>query len=363
MRDPDALETWPEPGRALIDAASSFVYLEALIEHSPIAIAVLDGEHRFRLCNPAFQHLFQYRPEELASCALDSLIAAPDFLREASSMSRQVLAGEKVHTVTQRRRKDGMVIDVEIYGIPLLFDGQVEGVYALYQDVSERNNALTACREMARKLETIRQEEQRRFARDVHDSTSQELAVLGWNLNRLIQMAVGEREPMLELLQQTKLLAEQCSRRIRGATYLLHPPVLGEAGLPVAIGWMVDGFRQRTGLQVQVEIAAEVDRYPDGVEAAIFRVVQESLANVLRHSTSANVSIRLAQRGEHLELSVADTCLFAADIAARAPLREGVGLSGMRERIEAIGGHFTFVRHPSGTTVSVALPLRGEHHG
>ncbi len=190
MRELDAVQTWSDPryglgygpgygsgcnpGKMLIDAASSFAYLEVLIEHSPIAIAVLDGEHRFRLCNPAFGKLFQYRPEELASCALDSLIAAPDYLLEASRMSREVLAGKKVHTVTQRRRKDGTVLDVEIHGIPLIFDGAVQGVYGLYQDVTERNNALTACREMAHQLETIRQEERRRSARDL---PSQKLAV------------------------------------------------------------------------------------------------------------------------------------------------------------------------------------------
>lgn len=89
-------------------------------------------------------------------------------------MSREVLAGKKVHTVTQRRRKDGTVLDVEIHGIPLIFDGAVQGVYGLYQDVTERNNALTACREMAHQLETIRQEERRRSARDL---PSQKLAV------------------------------------------------------------------------------------------------------------------------------------------------------------------------------------------
>ena len=202
-----------------MDAASSFTYLQSLIKHSPIAIAVLDGEHRFRLCNPAFMDLFQYRPEDLAAFGLDFLIAAPDCLNEAARMSREVLAGKKVHAVTQRRRKDGMAIDVEIYGIPLLFDGEVEGVYALYQDVTERNQALTACREMAQKIETIRQEERRRFARDLHDSTYQELASLGWNLNRLMKLAGDNSEPVQSLLRETKLLAEQCSRRIRGAGF------------------------------------------------------------------------------------------------------------------------------------------------
>src|SRR5258707_9180543 len=158
------------------DAGSSAAYLRALIENSPIAIVVLDGQYRYTMCNPAFQKLFQYTPKELSSADVDDLVAGPEMADEAACLSGRVMRGHKVHTVTQRRRRDGMMVDVEIYGIPLMVDDKLAGVYGLYQDVTERNKAQRAFREISGQLENLQQEERRRLARDVHDSTSPELA-------------------------------------------------------------------------------------------------------------------------------------------------------------------------------------------
>src|SRR6202000_3551590 len=117
--------------------------------------------------------------------------------------------GNKVHTVTQRRRRDGMMVDVEVYGIPLMVDNKLAGVYALYQDVTERNKAQTAFREISDQLENLQQQERRRLARDLHDSTSQELAVLNWNLTRLMSLVGGRDEALKTLGQQTKETAEE----------------------------------------------------------------------------------------------------------------------------------------------------------
>src|SRR4030088_1677532 len=166
------------------DTGTSAEYLRALIENSPIAIVALDGQYRYTMCNPAFEKLFQYTPKELSSADLDDLIAGPKMKDEATCLSGRVMRGNKVHTVTQRRRRDGMMVDVEVYGIPLMVDDKLAGVYALYQDVTERNKAQTAFREISGQLENLQQEERRRLARDLHDSTSQELAALNWNRTR-----------------------------------------------------------------------------------------------------------------------------------------------------------------------------------
>src|SRR5437764_7595830 len=131
------------------DAGTSASYLRALIENSPIAIVVLDGQYRYTMCNPAFEKLFQYTPKELSSADLDHLIAAPEMAEEAACLSGRVMRGNKVHTVTQRRRRDGTIVDVEVYGIPLMVDDRLAGVYALYQDVTERNKAQIAFHEIS----------------------------------------------------------------------------------------------------------------------------------------------------------------------------------------------------------------------
>jgi two-component system, NarL family, sensor kinase len=254
---------------------------------------------------------------------------------------------------------------VEIYGIPLMVDDKLAGVYGLYQDVTERNKAQIAFREISGQLENLQQEERRRLARDLHDSTSQELAVLNWNLTRLMKL-VGERDEELKtLVQQTKEIAYECSARIRSVAYLLHPPLLGEAGLTLAIPWLAEGFEQRSGIRVTLEIGPELGRYRDEVEIAIFRVVQEGLANVLRHSGSPVVEISLRQSERWLELSIRDQGKsYAREALMRAQAgRTGVGVGGMRERVEQLGGCLRIDCNESGTTVKAAIPMEIDFHG
>jgi PAS domain S-box-containing protein len=348
-----------------MDAGTSATHLRALIENSPIAIVVLDAQYRYAMCNPAFEKLFQFTPKELSSVDLDDLIAGPGQAEEAASLSGRVMRGNKVHMVTQRRRRDGMMVDVEIYGIPLMVEDKLAGVYALYQDVTERNKAQTAFREISGQLEHLQQEERRRLARDLHDSTSQELAVLNWNLTRLINL-VGDRDEALKtLVKQTKEIAYECSARIRSVAYLLHPPLLGDSGLMLAIPWLAEGFQQRSGIRVTLEMSPDLGRYRDEIEIAIFRIVQEGLANVLRHSGSPVARISLNSKAGWLELAVSDKGKRDAHevlIQAR-DRRNGVGISGMRERVEQLGGCLRIDCNEEGTTVKATIPMEVNFHG
>lgn len=343
----------------LLDSASSSIYLESLIEHNPIAVVVLDAQHRFRLGNPAFEALFQYTADDLRTLDLDSLIAGPDFLHEAALFSQEVLRGRKVHAITRRRRKDGMMVDVEIYGIPLMMAGEVTGVYGLYQDLTERNRARRDQHEIADAVERVRLDERRRFARDLHDSTSQELTILNWNLTRLKRI-VGERDAAArELIQETQDLAQQCGRRIRGTAYLLHAPVMGDAGLGEAIDWMVRGFAQRSGLSVTLDISLCDAHLPEPLGTAIYRIVQEGLANVFRHSPESTVKVMLTSSQSRLQLSFENkrTQELAPMKAHHEPRGEGVGILAMRERIAELDGSFQLTSGKGGTKILVEVPL------
>jgi two-component system NarL family sensor kinase len=365
MREHEFFETHTMFPFTRKDAGASAAYLRALIENSPIAIVVLDAQYRYTMCNPAFERLFQYTPKELSAADLDDLITGPEMAEEAACLSGRVMRGNKVHTVTQRRRRDGMMVDVEIYGIPLMVDDRLAGVYALYQDVTERNKAQMAFREISGQLENLQQEERRRLARDLHDSTSQELAVLNWNLTRLMNL-VGDRDEALKtLVQQTKEIAYECSSRIRSVAYLLHPPLLGEAGLTLAIPWLAEGFEQRSGIRVTLEIGPDLGRYRDEAEIAIFRIVQEGLANVLRHSGSPVVKISLHLKGNWLELAVSDQGKNHPREILIQPhaRRSSVGISGMHERVEQLGGYLRIDSNEEGTTVKATIPTEANFHG
>ena len=365
MREHEFFETHTMFPSTRTDTGTSATYLRALIENSPIAILVLDAHHRYTMCNPAFEKLFQYTPKELRSADLDYLIAGPGMVEEAMRLSTLVLQGQKVHTVTQRRRRDGMMVDVEIYGIPLMVDDKLAGVYGLYQDVTERNKAQTAFRAIADQMDNLQQEERRRIARDLHDSTSQELTALNWNLTRLKSL-VGDKDESLKLLvEQTREIASLCSTRIRSASYLLHPPLLGKAGLTRALPWLVEGFEQRSGIRVALKMSTDLGRFCDGVEIAIFRIVQEGLANVLRHSGSPVVRIALERMEGWLQLEVSDEGKgHAREVLLQArDSKSGVGISGMRERVEQLGGCLRIDCNGEGTTVMATIPIETGFHG
>jgi signal transduction histidine kinase len=156
-------------------------------------------------------------------------------------------------------------------------------------------------------------------------------------------------------------LARQCSTEIRTAAYLLHPPLLDEIGLLSALRWLADGLRQRSGIDIELELPDSLERLPPEHELAIFRVAQEALTNVHRHSKSPSVIVRLFEREGAVIMEVEDTghgILVAGSsgkVTDAAAL--GVGLAGMRERMRQLGGSLSVRTGPQGTCVQAKLPV------
>ena len=346
---------WRGAALALDDSASA-TYLHALIQHNPIAVIVLDRRHKFQLCNPAFEELFQFDPVELSTWGIDTMIAGPDFTQEAAELTHRVLAGEKVHTLTKRRRKDGLIIDVDLHGVPLVVDHEVVGVFGLYQDVTERMNLAAAMEQMTSKLNTIREEERRRFARDLHDSLSQELSLLNWNLRKLSKLAVHD-DAMQTLLRDTSEIATLCIDQIRTASFLMHPPQLGEADLHSAILWLAEGFERRSGIRIQVSMEPLPCRLPLPVETALYRMVQEGLSNVLRHARESSVIVSLGPTTQAIALTLINYRSFPQ--ASTLP-PTGVGLSAMRERMEEFGGTLVVTTTEAGVELKATVPVQQE---
>jgi PAS domain S-box-containing protein len=342
-----------------LDDNASTTYLHALIQYNPIAIIVLDSQHKFQLCNPAFLDLFRFDASELQTWGLDSMIAGPDFMLEATELTHRVMSGKRVHTVTKRRRKDGLMIDVELHGVPLIVDGTVIGVYGLYQDVTERMDVTAAMEQMTTRLDVVREEERRRFARDLHDSLSQDLALLTWNLRKLSKLVTGDA--MVEsLLAGTSELADVCVGQIRTTSFLMHPPQLGEADLHTAILWLTEGFERRSGIEITLQLEPMEERLPLELEAALYRLVQEGLANVLRHARDSSITLTLSFEGDVLHLTLANSvATLPASMSGLSPLH-GVGLSSMRERLMEFGGTLRVTSTREGVELSAQVPI-GEH--
>jgi PAS domain S-box-containing protein len=225
----------------------------------------------------------------------------------------------------------------------------------------EREQVLADLQVLAGELTRIQNEERRRIGRDLHDSTGQTLAALELDLARLSEAARSLAAKPRELLANAVRLARQCSTEIRTASYLLHPPLLDELGLVSALRWLADGLRDRSGIEVQLDLPEAMPRLSAANELTLFRVAQEALTNVQRHSASPWVAVRLAILAHTVSLEVEDA---GRGIAGRDGTRGaalptlGVGLAGMRERIRQVGGTFAVESAGAGTRIRATVPLQ-----
>ncbi len=216
-------------------------------------------------------------------------------------------------------------------------------------------------RDLSAQLLRVRDEEQRKLARHLHDSTGQTLAALIMNLARLERETLKLSASVAKTAAESAALAREASDSVRTVSYLLHPPLLDEAGLKSALEWYAEGFEQRSGIKVHLEMPSDFERQPSDLETAVFRIVQECLTNIHRHSESSTADIRIYQFADGITLEVKDSGRGipseTLDRISSVGL-PGVGLRGMRERITALGGAFEILSEGKGTTVKVTIPLQ-----
>jgi len=215
-------------------------------------------------------------------------------------------------------------------------------------------------RELSSRLLRVQDDERRRIARELHDSTGQVLALLSMNLSALEDEVKEINAEIGKSLSENVEIVNQVSGELRTISYLLHPPLLDEVGLLSALRWFAEGFEERSKIKVNLELDSEFGRVSRDLETAIFRVVQESLTNIHRHADSATATIRLAQSGDRVTLEIED----AGKGIAPGKLYEitsagvsGVGLRGMRERIENFRGQFDVTSGQKGTCIRVVIPI------
>jgi two-component system NarL family sensor kinase len=243
-----------------------------------------------------------------------------------------------------------------------LFDthGNIYATGGVATDITERKRADEQLRRLSGELLRSQDEERRKIARDLHDSMGQDLVALATMLGQLRTSIPTAKRKSRRLFSECKVLADKCIRDIRTLSYVLHPPVLDEAGLGEAIRDYVDGFTKRSGIHVELEVPPRVGRMARDIELVLFRVVQESLTNIQRHSGSEQAKI-LVNRNSHLTLEISDLGhgLSATEQRGKeeARLEVGVGIPSMQERVKLIGGQLDIESSDHGTTVRVTIPL------
>jgi len=234
-----------------------------------------------------------------------------------------------------------------------------QALFKLESEGKVRQQAEEQLRHLSVRLMTTQDEERRHIARELHDSTGQTLAAVKMTLASL--RFKSKAPEFLTILDDANALVDGAIREIRTTSYLLHPPLLDEAGITSAARWFVEGFSKRSGIQVIFDIPDQLRRLPRQHELVFFRVLQESLTNVHRHSDASAVTIALTQQNDQITLEIEDNGKGISEEAARrlssSTDGSGVGIAGMRERVRELGGTFELRSSQTGSTVSVALPF------
>jgi len=270
--------------------------------------------------------------------------------------------------VARYRAPNGRLRIHFVRGVPIAGpDGKPERSIGVVQDITDQTRAEEDLRRLSHQVMRARDEERRHAARTLHDSAGQSLVALKMTLRRLEDELPATNKKARELLESSMELATTAMREVRTVSYLMHPPMLDEAGLGLALRWFAQGFSERSGIDVKVEVPKDLGRQSQEIETTIFRVVQEALTNVHRYSGARSALIRLTRESGHICAEIRDEgrglALPSPAQSANPPL--GVGISGMRERVQQLNGVFEFESAPGrGTTVRAILPLtQKETHG
>ena len=243
----------------------------------------------------------------------------------------------------------------------MLADDLEKQVRARTQELEARNAEVLQqseqLRELSNRLLQTQDDERRHIARELHDSAGQIIVALGMNLASMTPYA-AKLSVMDKTVEDSQNLIKQLSREIRTTSYLLHPPLLDENGLPEAIRWYVEGLMERSGLSIKLDIAEDFGRLDSETELAMFRIVQECLTNIHRHSGSKTAKIRLSRNAESVSLEIQDEGkgMAAHKLDGVRAHRSGVGITGMRERVRHLNGAMDINSNANGTKISVKLP-------
>jgi PAS domain S-box-containing protein len=279
--------------------------------------------------------------------------------RDGGGKRKRVL--ETNNDITQQKQNEKALRESE-ERLRTLSDGLEIQVRSRTQELEQRNAEILQQSELLRELSNCllktQDDERRRIARELHDSAGQLITVLGMNIAGIAKH--GEQNPSLaEIVEDTQNLVQQLSREIRTTSYLLHPPLLDENGLSQAIHWYMQGLTERTDLEIELNIPENFGRLPADLELTIFRIVQEGLTNIHRHSGSKTATIRLSRNANSVLLKIEDhgKGISPEKLVAIRAQRTGVGITGMRERVRHLNGAMDIQSNGTGATISVTFPI------
>jgi two-component system CheB/CheR fusion protein len=360
------------------ESESALRKLAAIVQSSDDAIISTDLERVITSWNSAAQRIFGYTETEAIGQPITLIVPSELQGEEEERLRGGMAAGEYIqHYDTVRVTKEGVRVNVSLTISPIKDSaGQVVGASKIARDITERTQLeemrqqrhsqleslvrqrTTSLRQLSSHLHHFQDEERRKIARELHDSVGQYLAGLKMNLT---QLKHPDPHHTNAVISESEDLLDKCIGEIRTISHLLHPPLLDERGLAFAATWYLEGFGKRSSIETKLDISPELPRLSQAAEMALFRVLQESLTNVHRHSESPKVDVTIEFAAGRVHLVVRD---YGRGIAPdklesfhKSGTDLGVGLTGMRERANELGGTLQLLPEYPGTSVVVTVPI------
>ena len=327
------------------------------------AIFLLTPSGEVATWNPGAERIKGYKPDEIIGKHFRVFYPAQDQKAEKPEYELRVAAATgRFEDEGWRIRKDGSRFWANVI-ITAIHDaqGQLIGYGKVTRDLTERKRAEEQLRALSGRLLKAQDDERSRLGRELHDTIGQYLVTVKMALDLLDMQEALDASQTHERISECLSLLNKAIQEVRTMSYLLYPPMLEETGLPSAIRWHLDGFSKRSGIQATYEINPDLARLPREVELAFFRVFQEALTNVHRHSQSDKVHIRFAFNDGQAVLQIQDQGkgMPANSLQPNSDSLEafGVGIRGMRERLRQLRGTLEISSTSQGTTVQASIPI------
>ncbi len=322
-----------------------------LPEIGVIGMFICDKKGNILEANKQFLKMIGYSREEIERAGYPSLsaVTGPESHREiAARLEEASTAGESSPWRQDYVSREGARTAALTAATADPDTGEIAG-FAV--DLSA-GNAVRSLAALPGRILRLHDEERRKIARELHDTTAQNLAALAMNITMLRQAAATEGRA-LEIIDECASLTEQCLREVRALSYQLHPPLLDEFGLEAAMRAYTDVFTRRSNIQVALNFPKGGRRLGAAVESALFRIAQEALDNIDRHSGSAKAELTLQVSGERRELTIRD---YGRGLDEQQPELAGIGFASMAERARQLGGWLEINAADPGTIVRVVIP-------
>ena len=337
---------------------AQLAYQARLLDLANDAIFIRNAADKISYWNEGAERLYGWASEEVLNRSVHEILRTEFPVPLLEILETDRWEGELRHTT-----KYGYQITVSSRWTTLRDrNGKSEGWLEINTDITARKRAEESARRLSGRILSLQDDERRRIARGLHDSLGQYLAALKMNLD----VFRTSKDDKAKLASDCAEIVDKCLNETRTISHLLHPPLLDEAGFDSAARWYVDGFSQRSGIKVNLNLPQKLSRMHRDVEVALFRAVQECLTNVHRHSGSSVVDVRLSLSAKQIRLEIKDDGRGIPQERLRSlnqgAADAGVGLAGMRERIREFGGSLEIRSERAGVTVIVRIPIETAIH-